>query len=121
VRGWLEAHPDETEALLRRNERYVFFRLAGEGPVGGMGQLLTPWVSLAADPHLLPLGVPAAFTVDVPFPSGSRTMHGLGFVQDTGVAVKGRRLEMFCGAGPEAATTAGRLNTPGTVWMLLAK
>ena len=121
VRGWLEAHPDEAEALMRRNERYVFFRLAEEGPVGGMGQLLTPWVSLAADPYLLPLGVPAAFTVDVPFPSGARTVHGLGFVQDTGAAVKGRRLEMFCGAGPEAAATAGRLNTSGTVWMLLAK
>ncbi len=121
VRGWLKDHPDEAGALMRRNERYVFFRLADEGPIGGMGQLLTPWVSLAADPNLIPLGAPVVFSVEAPFPSGMRVLHGLGFAQDTGAAIRGRRLDLFCGSGDAAVYTAGRLNTPGTAWMLLAR
>jgi Membrane-bound lytic murein transglycosylase len=125
LREWLERNPEEAREVMRRNERYVFFRFAeagpAEGPIGGMGQLLTPWASLAADPHLLPLGAPVVFAVSAPFPEGVRDVFSLGFAQDTGAAIHGRRLDLFCGTGDRAAYSAGRLNTPGAAWLLVLK
>ena len=121
LRDWLERNPEQAGEVMRRNERYVFFRFAKEGPVGGMGQLLTPWASLAADPHLLPLGAPVVFAVSTPFPEGDRDVFSLGFAQDTGAAIQGRRLDLFCGTGDRAAYSAGRLNTPGAAWLLVLR
>lgn len=122
VRDWLAAHPADAQAVMNQNENYVFFRFADKGPIGGMGALLTPWVSLAVDRNLLPLGSLVAYTVDAPFPDGvTRPVHSLGLAQDTGGAVKGRRIDIYCGAGEAAAYTAGHLNTPGVAWLLLAK
>jgi membrane-bound lytic murein transglycosylase A len=122
VRAWLEAHPAEARKIMYLNENYVFFRFAEEGPVGGMGGLLTPWVSLAVDRSLLPLGAVVAFSVQAPSPGGQeRRLAGLGLAQDAGGAIKGRRLDLFCGSGDEAAYTAHRLHAPGEAWLLLAR
>ena len=134
IRAWLTAHPDEMEKTLFRNERYVFFRWGGNdgSPVGGMGRAITPWVTLAVDKSTYPLGAALAFAVDLPEaspgedgvpPHGmtTRTLHGIGFAQDTGGAIRGRRVDLFCGRGEAAAFTAGHLNGPGQVWLLLPR
>jgi membrane-bound lytic murein transglycosylase A len=122
VRAWLKAHPGEARRVMNLNENYVFFRFAEEGPVGGMGGLLTPWVSLAVDRDFLPLGSVAAFSVPASFPGGrERPLTGLGLAQDTGGAITGRRIDVFCGTGDAAAYTAGRLHAPGDIWLLLAR
>ena len=60
-----------------------------------------------------------------PFASGTAVpttpLRGLGLAQDTGEAIRGRRVDLFCGKGARAAFIAGHLNGPGEVWMLLAK
>ena len=122
VRAWLEAHPAEARRLMYLNENYVFFRFAEQGPIGGMGSLLTPWVSLAADRALLPLGGIVAFSVQASFPGGlERRLTGLGLAQDTGGAIRGNRIELFCGGGEAAAYTAKRLHAPGEAWLLLLR
>jgi len=117
IRAWLAAHPDRRDAILRRNERYVFFRLAPPGPTGALGSPLTPRVSLAVDRTSFPLGGVIAFRA--PLPSGPLT--GIGLAQDTGGAIKNLRLDLFCGNGQEAGETAGRINAQGEAWLLLAR
>lgn len=125
IREWLLAHPEEARATLRLNERYVFFRESeATSPAGSMGRALTPLVSLAVDRSAFPLGAPLVFAVDLPTPDGkggsvTSPVRGIGLAQDAGGAILGRRVDLFCGSGDEAAFAAGRLNSPGQVWMLL--
>jgi membrane-bound lytic murein transglycosylase A len=121
IRGALAANPRRKLSLLDRNPSYVFFRLEDEGPVGSMGRLLTPGVSLAVDPRVLPYGSLLFFQVDLPDETGAHTREtqGLGLPQDSGGAIRGRRIDLFMGAGSEAEHIAGHLNSEGVVYMLL--
>ncbi|WP_341533697.1 murein transglycosylase A [Polymorphobacter arshaanensis] len=114
--GWLRAHPDEAPAILNANGSYVFFReVKGDGPIGALGQALTPQVSVAADPRYVPLGAPLWLDTRVPAPFAR-----LMVAQDTGGAIKGaNRLDIFWGAGADARKTAGGLSTTGTTVLLL--
>lgn len=142
IRQWLIEHPEEQQSVLSRNNRYIFFSLeskrsaasgkvrpansADSGPIGSMGVPIQPWITLAVDRTTFPLGAVLAF--EVPLPNVStppqaegHTLFGLGLAQDSGEAIRGRRVDLFCGRGEQAAAVAGRLNTPGEVWLLLAK
>ena len=125
IRAYLDAHPDEVTELLDTNPSYVFFRLADAGPLGSMGQALTPWVSLAVDRRVYPMGAPVVFNVPIPGPDhtqGARgLLTGIGFAQDVGGAIKGCRADLFCGPGNLAESVAGNLDAPGDVILLLAK
>ena len=114
--GWLRAHPDEAPAILNANGSYIFFReVKGDGPIGALGQALTPQVSVAADPRYVPLGAPLWLDTRVPTPFAR-----LMVAQDTGGAIKGaNRLDIFWGAGADARKTAGGLSTTGTTVLLL--
>lgn len=138
IRQWLRDHPEARRDVLRRNERYIFFRKGEEapsgtlasGPVGSMGTPLSPMVTLAVDRRTFPLGAVIAFDVPIPDPASpaapgealkSTPLRGLGLAQDTGEAIRGRRVDLFCGKGARAAYIAGHLNGPGEVWLMLAK
>lgn len=118
IRQWLAANPHKRTAMLNRNQRYVFFRLADTGPVGSMGAQLTPNVSLAVDRTTFPLG--SALLFSTPLPQEGR-LSGIGLAQDTGGAIKLRRIDIFCGHGASAALRAGHLNERGDAWLLLAR
>lgn len=133
IRKWLRDNPEELENVLYRNRRYVFFREAepASGPVGSMGVPITPFVTLAVDRETFPLGALLAFDVELPDPAGQLSpeggvkafsdLRGLGIAQDAGEAIRGSRIDLFCGKGERAAFIAGHLNRHGEVWMLLAK
>ena len=114
--GWLRAHPDEAPAILNANGSYIFFReVKGDGPIGALGQALTPQVSVAADPRYVPLGAPLWLDTRAGGPFAR-----LMVAQDTGGAIKGaNRLDIFWGAGADARKTAGGLSTTGTTMLLL--
>ena len=125
IRNYLDRHPQQVSALLCENPSYVFFRLADSGPVGAMGAVVTPKVSLATDSNVLPLGSLLAFAVPLPGNNGQQgsggLLSGIGLPQDRGGAIKGNRADLFCGAGPWAEHTAGYLDMPGAVFILVAK
>jgi membrane-bound lytic murein transglycosylase A len=89
-----------------------------------MGKLLTPKVSVATDPKFLPLGSVLAFEADfppeAPGEEGER-IAGLGLAQDTGGAIKGARLDWYCGSGPDVEYFAGHIKAPASVYMLVSK
>lgn len=123
IRAWLAANPGKAQEMMNTNPSYVFFRLAKDGPLGSMGRPLLPWVSLAVDRSVIPLGALTAFAVDLPGGEDGYPLplHGLGLAQDTGGAIKGNRIDLFCGSGERARAVAGHLDARGQVWLLLAR
>ncbi len=121
IRACLNDNPQRKDELLDTNPSYVFFRLEDEGPVGSMGRIITPRVSLAVDPRVLPYGSLLFFRVDLPDKLGvhNRNTQALALPQDSGGAIKGRRIDLFMGAGSEAEHVAGHLNSEGTVYILM--
>lgn len=122
IRQYLEANPDRLRALLNTNPSYVFFRIADDGPLGAMGRTLTPMVSVATDSAFLPLGSVLALEAGLPRPAGEPAATALlGLAQDRGGAITGSRLDLFCGAGPDAEFLAGHLKARARVFLLLKR
>ena len=124
IREFLAVHPELRRELLSTNPSYVFFRLADSGPYGAMGKLLTPRVSMATDPKVLPLGAVLAFDAVLP-PEASGLSEtrtaGIGLAQDKGGAIKGTRLDYYCGSGPDVEYLAGHIKARATVHLLLSR
>lgn len=123
IRAWLTANPERRSELFDQNPSYVFFREASRGPLGSMGRPLTPWVSTAVDRRVLPQGTLVMISVPLPDLDGAHTrpFHALTLPQDSGGAIKGNRMDLFCGPGDIAAHIAGHLDTKGAVYLLLPK
>ena len=119
IRSYLRDRPGEVQELLSANPSYVFFRLAQDGPLGAMGRTLTPMVSMATDSAFLPLG--AVLAVETVLPDEGGKAAFLGLAQDRGGAIKGSRLDLFCGAGERAEFLAGHLQARPQVYLLLKK
>jgi membrane-bound lytic murein transglycosylase A len=121
IKDWLRANPSRQEEMFMHNQSYVFFRW-GTKPKGAMGFAVHPWVSLAVSRSFIPLGAVVAYGVNLPEgPDDSRPLRGIGLAQDTGGAIKGNRIDIFCGDGARAAHIAGHLDVQGEAWVLLAK
>ncbi len=122
IRAWLKAHPEEAQAVMQRNRRYIFFReIEGDGPIGAEGVALTTGRSLAVDTALLPLGAPV--WLDTHWPGEpTRPLRRLMVAQDTGAAIQGAvRGDVFWGTGEAALAEAGRMNSIGRYWFLVPK
>jgi membrane-bound lytic murein transglycosylase A len=102
--------PAERDALLARNERYVFFKLADGAVRGSLGVDLTPGRSVAADPALVPPGSLAYLVTP--------TYRRFVVVQDTGAAIRGAHVDLFLGAGAEAEAVARRTKERGRLYLL---
>jgi membrane-bound lytic murein transglycosylase A len=128
LRRYLAEHPAGREALLARNERYVFFRFIEGGPLGSLEAQLTTGRSVAADPDYFPRGGPLFLKSRLPVVDakgglgGWRTFSRFVFAQDSGAAIRGPgRLDLYFGAGDEAGDGAGFMKSGGSVYILLEK
>lgn len=128
IRAYLEAHPDEMNALFDTNPSQVFFRELDSAAVGSLGFPVTAGRTVAADPKYFPPGAFAFLLTEKPraLPDGTGEVEDLltrfVVVQDTGGAIRGpARLDFFWGRGPEAGARAGVMKQPGRVFLLLPK
>ncbi len=125
IRAWLTAHPDQAQAVMDRNEDYVFFRVlddrdAGPGPPGALGVPLTPGRSAAVDRHSVPLGAP--LFIDTTDPLTRQPLQRLVLAQDVGSDIVGAgRVDVFLGAGDAAEAQAGRMHQAGVEYVLLPR
>ncbi len=111
MRAVLESLPErERLEVLAANERYTFFRLANQGPIGTLGVELTPERSVATDPSLVPLGTIGYLATP--------TTRRFVVSQDTGAAIVGAHVDLFLGAGAEAGERAGRTKAKATLYVL---
>lgn len=122
IRAWMADNPAAAAELMAANPSYVFFReLTGPGPLGSEGVALTPGRSLAVDRSHVALGVPVWLDAEDPLTPDARVAR-LMVAQDTGGAIRGVvRGDVFWGAGDDAAARAGRMRSPGRLWVLLPR
>ncbi len=121
IREFFRKNPHMAREILSENPSYVFFRLDDKGPFGASGAILTPLVSLAVDRSFIPMSALMSVQADIPAPQGQRELLGLGLAQDTGGAITGNHVDLFCGSGEDAAHTAGRLKNDAVLHLLLAR
>jgi membrane-bound lytic murein transglycosylase A len=122
IREWMKQHPEAGAELRRENPSYVFFReLAGDGPLGAEGVVLTPERSIAVDRAFVGLGLPIWVEADERFASAD-PVRRLVVAQDTGGAIKGPvRGDLFWGTGGAAGSRAGVMNARGRYYLLLPR
>ncbi len=123
VRAYFADHPRELRPAMFQNERYIFFRLTGEAHSGAMGKPLTPMLSMATDPSLLPPGCVFAMQAGLPGTAGgqARAVSGLGLAQDKGAAIKGRRLDYYVGEGQQAGAVAQNIHATTAIHLLVSR
>jgi membrane-bound lytic murein transglycosylase len=118
LKAYLREHPDQRDAILHANERYIYFAQADSRPIGSLGVALTDGRSVAADPDVYPPGTLLFIRPDAASGVGPR----LAFVQDRGAAIAGAgRLDLFLGTGAEAGRLAGPLRQIVDVFVLRPK
>jgi membrane-bound lytic murein transglycosylase A len=128
IRTYLKQHPENKNRILDHNPRYIFFRTADSGPVGALGEPLTPMRSLAVDRTLLPSAALAFISVPLPRvnPDGKigqwQPYAGFALSQDAGSAITGPgRVDLFMGHGLQAEVSAGHLKHTGALYFLILK
>ncbi len=115
IRGWLSDHRGpEADAVMDKNERYIFFTLVpddGREPTGAAGQPLVAGRALAVDPGFHPYGGLYWIDADAPTLTGAAaTYRRLALALDTGAAIRGeRRADLYLGRGDAAGHEAGRV------------
>lgn len=123
IRAWARMHPERVQQMLDANPRVVFFRATKldhpeRGPTGAMGVPLTALRSVAVDKRQLNLGTPLWLSTTV----GAQPFAQLVFAQDVGGAITGSlRADLFFGTGEAAGEAAGRMQSPGRMWVLLPR
>jgi membrane-bound lytic murein transglycosylase A len=122
IKSFVQQNPHLAKDLLSADLSYVFFRLSDVGPFGSMGSLLTPLGSIAVDRAQIPLGAALAMTTSLPVPpqGGPGRLSGLMLAQDTGGAIVGGHVDLFCGSGPYAEFVSGRMKNPGVLHILVS-
>lgn len=130
IRAWLLAHPDQAGPVMDNDQSYVFFAVTplGDpalGSPGTEGVPLTAQASLAVDPRVHPLGVPVFVATERPDANPAKpdiAFDRLLIAQDTGGAIRGAvRGDVFFGSDAAAAAIAGRMKSPGAMYVLVPK
>ncbi|MBU4371638.1 MAG: MltA domain-containing protein [Proteobacteria bacterium] len=128
IKRYLREHPDDLSEILGYNERFIFFRVVEQGPVGSIGEILTPGRSIATDAAVFPRGSLAFMRARKPVLD--REGNALSWIpfsrfvvsQDAGGVIKGAgRVDLFCGSGGEAEMLAGSLKEQGELYFLVKK
>jgi membrane-bound lytic murein transglycosylase A len=126
IREYLLQNPAEAQAVMNHNPRYIFFRLADNGPVGALAVPLTPLRSIAVDRTLFPSAALAFISVPVPRVDDQgriaqwEPLEGFALAQDSGSAITGAgRVDLFWGHGPKAEVAAGNLKNEGRLYFLV--
>lgn len=128
MKMFLLANPGERQELMNYNERYVFFRIAAEGPLGALNLPLVAGRSIATDLDIYPRGALALIKTRKPVfdeqgrISSWQTFSRFVLNHDTGAAIKGPgRVDLFCGTGATAERTAGAMKESGELYFLVKK
>jgi membrane-bound lytic murein transglycosylase A len=124
IRDWLKRNPQQAREVMRKNERYIFFKDTRSGAAtGAEGVALTAQRSIAIDVAFTPYGTPIWIDTYRPVagkPGANEVYRRLLIAQDTGTAIKGAaRGDVFFGSGAQASDWAGRMVGSGRAIVLV--
>jgi len=124
IRDWLKRNPQQAREVMRKNERYIFFKdTRTQSPTGSAGVTLTAQRSMAVDPTITPYGTPIWIDTKRPVarkPGATEPYRRLMIAQDSGAAIKGpARGDVYFGNGAQAADWAGRMVGDGRAIVLI--
>ncbi len=126
IRSFLQENQDIAADIMDHNPRYIFFRPAESGPLGALGEVLTPMRSVAVDRTIFPSAALAYIVTPLPRVGSSGGIEtwvvhsGFVLAQDAGGAIKGPdRVDLFTGSGRQAEVTASRLKHTGALYFLV--
>jgi len=124
IRDWLKRNPQQARDVMRKNERYIFFKDSKSPSASGSeGVTLTAQRSLAVDITFTPYGTPIWLDTVRPVarkPGTTEPYRRLTVAQDTGTAIQGpARGDVFFGGGAQAADWAGRMVSEGRAIVLV--
>jgi len=124
IRDWLKRNPQQARDVMRKNERYIFFKDTKSASASGAeGVPLTAQRSLAVDITLTPFGTPIWIDTQRPVarkPGAVEPYRRLMVAQDSGAAIQGpARGDVFFGGSAQAADWAGRMNSDGRAIVLV--
>jgi membrane-bound lytic murein transglycosylase A len=128
LREYFKQHPQEVEAAINTNPRYVFFAERTGPAVGCLNVPVTPWHTIATDRNrkddVFPrAGIAFVKSKIAKTPGGPANEFG-GFVcdQDRGGAIRSAgRADIFLGTGPEAELLAGQTKAEGRLYYVFLK
>lgn len=121
IRAWCAANPARALELMAENRSYIFFRFTTAASEGSLGKPLTPLVSLATDPSLLPLGAVAVLQAPLSAKDGAGALRGIVLAQDVGADMRGARIDLYLGSGERAERLEANLRTHATLHLLVSK
>jgi membrane-bound lytic murein transglycosylase A len=128
LREYFARHPNELDAYIQRNDRFVFFQTydGTSWPAGSMGLKVQPWRTLATDKSVFPRGGVVMVDTNVPALHGGersvRGFRGLLLDQDTGGAIRAPgRADIYMGIGDQAEQLAGRQYAEGRLYYFFIK
>ena len=113
-----ERDPALVQALMLENQRAVFFEEipCESWPRASTGAVLRPGRSVAVDPDVIALG--SVLVLETILDDGTELSQLVAAV-DIGGAIKGGRIDLYIGAGPEALRIAGAQVQHARVFLLL--
>jgi membrane-bound lytic murein transglycosylase A len=128
IRDFMEANPEEGQALREKNRSFVFFSKttlqAKDECLGAQGIALTPGRSIAVDPKVHVYGTPVWIDAKLPLKNAAPedSFQRLMVAQDTGSAIRGpARADIYFGHGPDIPSIAGRIKQFGQFVMLMPR
>jgi membrane-bound lytic murein transglycosylase A len=124
VLAYFDAHPDELDQYVMRDDRFVFLKVYGpeEWPAGSLGVQVTPSRSLATDKSIFPRASLTFIDVTPSGDGGSPSTKRFVLDQDTGGAIRAAgRADIYMGIGDAAGEQAGREFAGGHLFYLFLK
>jgi membrane-bound lytic murein transglycosylase A len=114
--AYFKAHPDEVDAYIKQNPRFVFFRSEKGDPRGSLNEPVIPFRTVATDKTIYPRAMLAFVSADLARPVG------FALDQDTGGAIRAPgRCDVYMGVGDHAAELAGGTYREGRLYYLFIK
>lgn len=125
IRAYFRQHPEELDAYLVRNDRFIFFRetTPDRWPTGSLGFEVTPMRSLATDKSLYPRGCVVLVQTQLATPQDEwEPLEQFMLDQDAGGGIlTPGRADIYLGVGDQAGEVAGRQAHAGRLYFFFLK
>ena len=123
---YFKRNKDQVDMYVRRNPRFVFFKIEDGPPRGSLNEPVTAFRSIATDKSIFPRGCLTFISTTLPRAGGGTVANQLysGFAldQDTGGAIRAAgRCDVYMGQGETAGKLAGQTYQEGRLYYLFLK